>query len=353
MARLRIAICLEDREYQNRFTNCIMNHYQNKFELHVFTRIEELIEQQFGTYHGVIISGYEDELLSNDERISGNYIYLYDEEQALFSRRPNVIYIEKYSDVSHIMEEVMKQVNEEIRALPGVHGGQNTAIIGVYGLSRIEYQLPIALTLAAILCERQKVLFIDLEANSGMSHLTTVTGSQGLEELMVMAESGRFSGSRMEGCIGSIEHLDYVYPTRNTDRLAESSGAIIKKVIDMVKQGLEYSIIVINLGVRFKGFFDLLTDMNKLYLLSDIEHKGGWREEEFLEELQNSDNKLLWQRVQRVEIPNFQILMSEYERTIEQWKWSEMGDYVRKLIIQEELVAEDSREYSASGASGN
>ena len=66
MAKLKLALCMEDREYQNRFTNCILNHYQNQFELHVFTDIEEYMENREQVFHGMILSGYSDSGICTD-----------------------------------------------------------------------------------------------------------------------------------------------------------------------------------------------------------------------------------------------------------------------------------------------
>ena len=42
MEKSKIAICIGDKKYQDRFVKCIMNHYANRYELHIFTDLEEL-----------------------------------------------------------------------------------------------------------------------------------------------------------------------------------------------------------------------------------------------------------------------------------------------------------------------
>ena len=48
MAKKELAICIGDDEYQNRFTNCLINHFKNQFRISIFTSIEELEQTKIG-----------------------------------------------------------------------------------------------------------------------------------------------------------------------------------------------------------------------------------------------------------------------------------------------------------------
>lgn len=42
MRRARLGLCIGDREYGDRFTSCLMNHYRDQLELHMFSQKEAL-----------------------------------------------------------------------------------------------------------------------------------------------------------------------------------------------------------------------------------------------------------------------------------------------------------------------
>lgn len=340
MSKLKLALCIEDREFQNRFTNCIMNHYQNQFELHVFTKEEEFGECKAIQYHGIIISGYrkliEEHLKENRE----NIVYLYDEEIESLTPIEGLTYVDKYQEVNRIIEAVLARVKEEVRQVR-VSGeiSHGTRFIGVYSLAQKEQQLPVAMTVASILSEREKVLFLDLESNSGLSQLTKKDSTMGLEELLVMAESGKYSKNRIMTCIGKLDHVDYVYPAKNTDRMCETVAGTYLKLLQMIANELEYSAVVINLGVRFVGFFELMNRCKQVIFLGKDDELSNWREFEFMEELKSKGYEILSQRVQKLFIPSGTVSSAGYERPVEQWKWNEVGEYIRGALVQEDTIA--------------
>ena len=128
-----------------------------------------------------------------------------------------------------IVDEILKQIGEEIKnASGGVE--QKLQVLAVYSLAENEMQLPFAVTLSSILSENEKVLLLDLQENSGLSQLMGEFYSSGMEELLVMAESGKYSKSRMVSCIGHLDRTDVVYPLGNTECLCEVKNLTYQKL---------------------------------------------------------------------------------------------------------------------------
>ena len=88
--------------------------------------------------------------------------------------------------------------------------------------------------------------------------------SSGMEELLVMAESGKYSKSRMVSCIGHLDRTDVVYPLGNTECLCEVKNLTYQKLFQILAQEMNYTTIVLNLGSRFMGFFELLGSCQKI-----------------------------------------------------------------------------------------
>ena len=51
MKKVRLGLCIGDNEYSLRFTNCIMNHYQEQVELHIYSENAELLLKAIQNRH--------------------------------------------------------------------------------------------------------------------------------------------------------------------------------------------------------------------------------------------------------------------------------------------------------------
>jgi hypothetical protein len=241
--------------------------------------------------------------------------------------------VDKYQEVNKIVDEILKQVGEEIknvRQSGSVLGRQQ--IIAVYALSENEYQLPFAVTLASILSEKERVLLLDLQENSGLSQMVECAGAAGIEDLLVMAESGKYSKSRLLTCIGHLDRIDVAYPASNTECLCEVQNHTYQKLFGLLGMEMDYSTIILNMGSRFVGFFDLLDGCSEIYLMKSRGGLGQWREKEFYRELEMRGKERIQERLREISIPVVQTPMVSCERLVEQWKWNELGDSIRRMV---------------------
>ena len=152
-----------------------------------------------------------------------------------------------------------------------------------------------------------------------------------LDELLVMAESGRYSTNRINSCIGRKHKLDYVYPIENTECLCEINTVICNNLLQMLGKEMHYDCIVLNMGTRFKGFFDILDRCSDIYL---VQKKGGisqWREYEFTEELIERGLSNVVERIKLIEPPVITTPVSTCDKLVELWKWNEFGDVIRNM----------------------
>ena len=171
-----------------------------------------------------------------------------------------------------------------------------------------------------------------LQENSGLSQLMGEFYSSGMEELLVMAESGKYSKSRMVSCIGHLDRTDVVYPLGNTECLCEVKNLTYQKLFQILAQEMNYTTIVLNLGSRFMGFFELLGSCQKIFLMKSRGGLGQWREKEFLTEIQKRGEERLSENLREIQLPLVASPVVSCERLVEQWKWNEFGDSIRRMM---------------------
>ena len=114
--------------------------------------------------------------------------------------------------------------------------------------------------------------------------------------------------------------------------MCELNASICLKLIQLLCQELDYDVILINLGARFLGFYEVLNKCQDIYLM---QKKGGlyqWRELEFLSELSARGYKQIIDKIIRIDIPVMTNPITSCERLIEQWRWNEFGDLIRNVI---------------------
>lgn len=297
MKKIRLGIYIEDSEYGDRLTCYFMNHYKDQLEIHMYTMREQLEH----------LEGEIDIMLSSElDQWNNKYIPLIQiVEETPIESEEGIYFVEKYQEVNRIVEEILKHVGGEVRDLTseGSLIGQ-TRLISVYSLADNQYQMPFAMTLSSILSENEKVLLMDFQENSGLSRM--------LEQ--------------------SVEHkLDYVYPIENTECLCEINTVICNNLLQMLGKEMHYDCIVLNMGTRFKGFFDILDRCSDIYL---VQKKGGisqWREYEFTEELIERGLSNVVERIKLIEPPVITTPVSTCDKLVELWKWNEFGDVIRNM----------------------
>ena len=336
MQKVRLAVCIGDTEYQNRFTNCLLGHYRNQFELHIFTNPEQITPEAEATFDMLLCADYSTEWKNLQQAISKPLLYLLDEEkeeeQALTEGEGRGVYVDKYQEVNKIVDEILKNIGGAIQAVKSEGSiPQKTQIMAVYSLSENEYQLPFIVTLASILSEKERVLVLDLQENSGFSQLIKERPDMGLEELLVMVEGGRYTKSRLLSCVGHLDSVDYIYPVENSECLCDAGQAVYMKLLQLLTQELDYGVILLNLGSRFTGFFELMNRCQEVYFMQSQGGLSQWREYEFREELESRGYKALTERMRTVQIPIFTNPAVSCERLVEQWKWNEFGDMIRGM----------------------
>lgn len=241
--------------------------------------------------------------------------------------------MDKYQEVNKIVDEILRHIGEEIRDVQqNGRIGQRLRTVAVYSLAENEYQLPLAVTLSSILSEKEKVLLLDLQENSGLTQLIESGREAGLEELLVMAESGKYSKGRMISCVNHLDNFDVTYPVCNTECLCEAQATTYQNLIKNLAQEMEYSTIVLNMGSRFVGFFEILAGCEAIYLMKSRGGLGQWREKEFREELEEHLKVGVEERIRAVELPRLATPIVSCERLVEQWKWNELGDRLRRMV---------------------
>lgn len=351
MKRIRLGVCMNDEQYEERLGKFLMSHYTEQIELFLYTGKEQIARQEKGKLDAVLLSDQPDLLKFCREltTLEKTVLFLLTEgSEEVISQEEDtgqkIFFIDKYQNVSQIVDEILKKVGTETeQILANGKMTEKAGICAVYSLCRDEFQLPFALTAASVFGEKRKVLLLDLQENSGSSQLMDRIPETGLEDLIVMTALGRFSGKRVRSCIFHSDLVDVVCPAHNSEDICAAEKGTYISTIRMILQEMDYNLVIVSLGSRFPGFFDFLDQCSLIYFLTERNGPGKWREKEFLTELEIQGYPGLKEKITAIELP----AEEEADRTCrgmaERWKWTEPGKRLRK-DLQEGGIMPDGNE---------
>ena len=316
---------MKDLEYQSRFVNCFMDHYKQQYELHVFTNLD-LLKKSIPQEYAVILTGEysTEEMTSFVER--GEILLDLRENDAGDNRNST----EKYQEVYKIVEQIERLAVSDDKRTAVSQGGIKYKTTGVYSLSQESYQAPFVAMLAKIYGEEEKVLVLDLQSYSGLRE--EYVSTMGIEDLLSVAITGKYSKGRLLESIQHAPGFDYVGPAQNHCCSAEGTKELFANIVDILARELGYQRFVINFGITFSGQIEMMESCEELYLLTANE---TWRENAFFKDLNKLEKEELLGNIKRISIPHGVKSDCSVGGLTERWCWGQLGETVKHMIQKE------------------
>lgn len=337
MDKTKLAICMKDLEYQTRFVNCFMNHYKLQYELHVFTNLEQLREAKPLEYAIIITGEYSTEEMANFVERGEIIFALTESEKEDTEHLEMLFFANKYQEVYKI-EEILQRIIAERAAAPKI--GRKTADcqwIGVFSLTKEEFQIPFTALLAKIYGEEKKVLVLDLQNYSGLTRMDVTIPHMGLEDLLSIANIGTYSRGRVLDCIEHESNWDFINPVKNTSCLMEGTLEHYGFILDIMEEEFGYQTIVINFGATYQGQREMMERCHSFYLLTGKDEIGTWREDAFFQELEQGKQSDWLQNIEKIEIPTVSVAEKTWRTITDKWYWSSFGEKIRQKIGKEKV----------------
>lgn len=319
LVKIRLAICLEDEVYKERLVRCLMRHYKEQYEFHVYPVFSELMEAKESVFDGYILEKAAQGETELPEKILAKALCLEEED--------------KYKEVYKLMEEVEALLSNQGVSFAAAQKGK-PMVIGVFSMELPTLQLPFAAMLSDILGEKKKTFFLDLQEYSGFLS----EGELGMEDMLAMAKTGNYTKGKERLAIGHDENWDYIYPMKNARCLLEAADENISNLVERLETEWGYEAIVINLGALVSSEKKVWSVCDKSYLLCSGKNTKTWREIQFTEEFERRGEDDVLHRIQRMEIPAVSCTGDDWKKLAKQWRWGELGNLVRNTVMGEEIV---------------
>lgn len=337
MTKTKLAVCIGDEVYQNRFVKCLMNHYQSQFEVSIFTDVREITALEAQEYEVIVVGDCDKEGLEILAHRGNNLLYLSEDKRDFCEYTEHMICVEKYQEVYKIVDCIEQFTGMSLQ-ISDKKDERKRQLIGVFSLSLEEMQLPFAATLCSICGENESVLLINMQPYSYIEERENYEvedetfGILEMEDLMVVAATGVYTKGRLMAGIGREQNWEYVHTVKNPESLAEGSHDIYKAMIDILAEELGYRTIVLNFGGIFSGMMDLMNCCDSFYFLVSKDTPTSYREKIFMEAMKKNERENFFRRITKFEIPAVHHTDGNWRGLAEKWQRSELGEILREKL---------------------
>ena len=195
---------------------------------------------------------------------------------------------------------------------------KNMDIIGVFSPLGRCLKTSFALALGQILAKERAVLYLNLEEYSGFEELFGKKFSANLSDLFYYVRQGNENLiHRMNGMIQSVNNLDFVPPVRTPSDIQTVCWEDWERLLQAITLQSSYEVLILDIGGGADENFQLLELCTQFENLLRI-----WNKEKILE------------KTEKLHLP-FHADNISPESYVEQLVWSQLGDYIRKLLRKE------------------
>lgn len=350
MRKISIAVCDTNAAYSSKLGEWITLEHGRQSLGYSFSTPEGFLEFQktkkvdvvllgTGFWEDARITGQVLEAMSKGSEISQDskdtlWIYLYDSvERERFPESTVMIpRIHKYQAASGIVREIFAFCQKYRKEEQEIFVSE-CEVIGIYSPGHSIWQTPFALTLAQVLNQKERVIYVNLNECAGFSVWLKEDYQRDLLDVMYLCLTG-------EGCISdciksavySIEGFDYIPPAWDGICLGQISKEDYVRFFRLLIEKSGYDIVILDFGMMIPGFLELFGMCGKVYVLKDRMGLQEFFLAHFKEMVARQGNQELEEKLLYLSLPSMITENGSGQLKMQQWIWGELGDYIRQLV---------------------
>ncbi len=353
MRQIVAAVCDCDEAYVKRFAFYIRKHHPEQIVIYTYTKLEAFMEGLLQNRFEIVLLGKGFEAAKEGIRqYRIPVLHLAEEvvveeastteyngakgmgycvaEQSNY-QQPEEKSILKYQSAENIIHEIYRACEPEEEVFQAKHKKrENMEWIGVCSPIQHEMQMPFAVTLASLLSEQKKVLYLNLMECAGFLELFQLEGERNLGDLFVKIRQNRLSAEGFWQMVSQNETLFYIPPVINPEYLHQLRKEEYVKLMDFIEQETDFEAVILDIGSAIEGMFDILSYCNEVYALMKNGPFPECRRAQFEQAVRYSGHDALLEKMQMIYLPYSSAQVVPAMGLLDQFKWSELGDMVRK-----------------------
>lgn len=336
MKKSIFAVCDLDASYACSLMDYLNGKRTTPFEVQAFTNVESL--QTYARENPIEVLLISTRAMCSEIRdLPINRIIMLSEGETLpeLEEYPSVY---KYQSSDQLLSEVLEYY-AELHPQPFTYGkvAHKTRIYGVYSPIGRARKTSFALTLGEVLSENNQVLYLNFEEFSGFEELFDRTYRTDISDLIYFSrqKEGGFI-YKLNSVVQTFHELHYIPPALSPADVRDVSGKEWLDFLHEISVYGEYDILILDLSEQVDELFQVLRECDRVYLpvLEDAISQAKLAQYEKL--LGMLDMEDVIEKTRKLKLP-VQPLLKENGDIMQQLVWGEMGNFVRKMLIEEDL----------------
>lgn len=335
MKKSIFAVCDLEASYACSLMDYLNEKRTTPFEVQAFTNVESL--QSFAKENEIEILLISTRAMCNEIReLPVNRIIILSEGEVLQDLE-EYPFVYKYQSSDQLLAEVMEYY-AEYHPMPHIltAAAHKTKLYGIYSPVGRTRKTSFALALGEILAETKQVLYINFEEFSGFEDLFGTKYRTDLSDLIYFArqkEGGLIY--KLNSVIQTFHELQYIPPALSPADIRDVSGEEWLEFLAQIVSYCEYDVIILDLSEQVDELFQILKTCDRIYMpvQDDVISQAKLAQYERLISMLELDEVM--EKTRKVRLP-VQVLQKGNGGFTQQLVWGEMGDFVRRMIWEEE-----------------
>ncbi len=328
MVQLNIAFLDEEEDYLEQLQGYVIRKKDLFFKIAAFSKAEAfLVQEKEQKFDAVVMTEVFWEALEGTAADTKK-ILLYEEDGKDVNGR---LFLEKYQSAEQLFQQISAMLWQEETDGRAVFIEHTAKLIGIYSPIRHESQLLFSMTMAQILGETQKVLYVNLMEHSGFSFLTNEEITEDIGDLLyAMMQKNHDFAAGLHKIRRTYRNVDYIPPAVNPEHISEITKPLLEELFLILKGRSGYDIVVVDFDRVFLGFAEMIPVFGGFYCLGKEGRLNRYRMTEFMEYLRK-EGEYTVDLVKHILLPEMKSSPTE-AGLLDEGIYGGMGDYIRGCL---------------------
>lgn len=328
----------KNENYAKRLMNSMHQEMRLKggkrFEIRLFTEEQELRSYLAENEPAVLIASEESYCQIIKEEYEGRKVILTEEYsgqeeiEKIYGEHSVGVY--RYQTSERILKQILEECPVQYR------GSVNSAeIIGVYSPVISMQKTAFILSMAKVLSDKYRLLYINLEEFSGLEELLENGSDLTLSDALYYYRQGQMTAiPRISETINSVAGIDYIAPVRCAEDIAFMDAEQMMDFINAAGKCHDYEMILLDISNAVKQPWKILDCCKQIYMPVRNDYLSQKKLHNFETYFIGAGLERILDNVIKVRLPE-----GENEITRDFWERLQFGGmyrYAKKLLEQQE-----------------
>lgn len=319
-----------DSEYAQRFADVVNQKEKVPFTVVPFTSLELL--REYARKHRIEILLISDAVPRQEvSGVEAESVVTLAEGEMVSVTEDDYPAVYKYQSADCVIREVMARYCDRPVEEAFVVLGQKARVLGVYSPVGSCFKTSMALLLGQQLAREGKTIYIGFEEFSGLQRVLGGDHRNDLSDVLYYLRQESFHVMRLQSLVYTWKDMDYIAPVHYPEDLEQMSGEEAGRLIEKLAAECGYEYVVVDVGRLGRNLMPILERCDVIYMPVRDDEMSDAKLEEFFTYLDVVGRRDAAERIQKVKLP-FHGNLKRSGGYLEQVLWSDLGDYVRKLL---------------------